>query len=454
MPSSPVSTTDQSTIVGLDEIDQIASREYSPYNRTLEIFYQALAIKEEGNKYFGQGKIADAIAAYTKGISLFKKPSLNDKDDDSLQVGYDNQSAVDLLAALLGNRSACALRSFDYIKALDDANTSIHFKPRWDKAYARRGEALLGLRLFESALESFQIALNCSTDQFPHIQVQIAKCKMIIAHEAEQRIEVHQLLPGRDICITPSMIFAPINTTIWDRVAIPLRNFIYLIVNKDSREAIVIDACWDVDGILKYATKNKIKIVAAFITHYHTDHIGGKPQKPFDQYPIRVEGIAKLLSKLPNIKAYIHQDDLEECIKANPEMKRDQFISTQTNFELSLPLLPNDSPAWSSRPDFKETKIKVLHTPGHTPGSTCILVNNARLFSGDTLFRGSCGRLDFHDSCKDSMFNSLQVTLAGLDDDIIVYPGHFYGPDWTTIGAERQSGLLFPMDKHRFLHRL
>lgn len=181
----------------------------------------------------------------------------------------------------------------------------------------------------------------------------------------------------------------------------------------------------------------------------------GIPQAPFEKYPIRVEGIAKLVKDL-KINAYCHSLDMEEILKANPEMDSSKIIPTETGFELILPLQhsSNSSPQWISDKSCQYTSIKVLHTPGHTRGSACFLVNGNRLFSGDTLFNGSCGRLDFHDSCRDAMFNSLQVTLAGLDDDVIVFPGHFYGGDYTSIGAERTRGLLRKMEKESFASRL
>ncbi len=158
---------------------------------------------------------------------------------------------------------------------------------------------------------------------------------------------------------------------------------------------------------------------------------------------------------MPLIKAYIHQDDLEATLKANPEMKASQFIATRAGFSIDLPLRLDFESEWHPVDlNVKKTSIVILHTPGHTPGSNCLLVNGNRLFSGDVIFRGSCGRLDFHDSCKNSMFNSLQMILAGLADDVVIFPGHLYGSEWTTIGAERRFGLLGKMDRDIFLEKV
>lgn len=96
------------------------------------------------------------------------------------------------------------------------------------------------------------------------------------------------------------------------------------------------------------------------------------------------------------------------------------IIPTKNGFKFTLPVEKTDRKAWAQELNQKTTEFEFYHTPGHTKGSQCILVNHNRLFSGDTLFITGCGRLDFPDSCKHSMFNSLQVTLAGLGDNVMV----------------------------------
>jgi glyoxylase-like metal-dependent hydrolase (beta-lactamase superfamily II) len=230
-----------------------------------------------------------------------------------------------------------------------------------------------------------------------------------------------------------------------------MQNLIYLIVHKVSRQCIVIDACWDVDGILNYAKKYELQIVAAIITHYHVDHIGGMPPPPYDRYRIRIDGIAKLLQTNPALKAYAHPLDIEKIIEGNPGISRSQIVGTENGYEFCLPMEENEQEsAWVPDRNISRFSCKFFHTPGHTPGSQCILVNGNRLFSGDTLFITSCGRVDFPDSCRDAMFNSLQVTLSSLDDSVTVFPGHAYGGDFTTIGNERKKGLLRNMSLEEF----
>ena len=139
--------------------------------------------------------------------------------------------------------------------------------------------------------------------------------------------------------------------------------------------------------------------------------MGGNPPPPFDAYRIRVDGLATVLKKLPNIKAYVHPEDIHEIMKANPETTIDRFQPTVDGFTLTLPL--------GSPPEQASTSLKFIHTPGHTPGSQCILLGNASLFSGDTIFVGSCGRMDFPESNPNHMWDSLSFTLKGLDDSVI-----------------------------------
>ena len=86
--------------------------------------------------------------------------------------------------------------------------------------------------------------------------------------------------------------------------------------------------------------------------------------------------------------------------------------------------------------------IKFLHTPGHTPGSQCFLIDN-NLISGDTLFIGSCGRVDLPGSDPEQMYYSLNRTLRNLDDDTVVFPGHAYSAEATsTIGNEKRHNMF------------
>ncbi|RKP34573.1 beta-lactamase-like protein [Dimargaris cristalligena] len=216
-----------------------------------------------------------------------------------------------------------------------------------------------------------------------------------LRQDREQGLAIYQLLSGRDIAHTRSL--NPIQNKIFD-FAKKMRNFVYLIVDRESKQCAVVDACWDVPGIMRVIKKEQLTLVAAIVTHYHFDHVGGIPPAPFDALHIRVSGLDTVLRKFPH-----------------------------DGFRMTLGA---------------RTSLQFLHTPGHSEGSQCILVNDGRLFTGDTLFPTSCGRVDLPGGCKKDMLHSLQNVLKHLDPSIMIYPGHDYGGAWSTIETEQQSGLL------------
>lgn len=122
-------------------------------------------------------------------------------------------------------------------------------------------------------------------------------------------------------------------------------------------------------------------------------------------------------------------------------MKIDDFVKTHDNFILKLPLFGQETS--------KTTALHFIHTPGHTPGSQCIILNQNSLFAGDTLFIGTCGRLDLPGSNVEHMWESL-LKLKSLPDFISVYPGHSYNGRVTTILQEKKAGVLKFQDKERF----
>ena len=98
-------------------------------------------------------------------------------------------------------------------------------------------------------------------------------------------------------------------------------------------------------------------------------------------------------------------------------------------------------------------KLKVIHTPGHSEDSMCLLVEGRFIFTGDTLFVGNCGRTDLPGSDPAKMYHSLFDVLAKLEDKLIIYPGHHYGASQTsTIGQEKKTNhFLQPRSEREFL---
>jgi glyoxylase-like metal-dependent hydrolase (beta-lactamase superfamily II) len=106
-------------------------------------------------------------------------------------------------------------------------------------------------------------------------------------------------------------------------------------------------------------------------------------------------------------------------------------------------LVPTCTTSITSELTIGQVRLQFLHTPGHTPGSQSILVNQSRLIAGDTLLGcGHCGRTDLPGGDRKAMEHTLRYVLGGLDDRIVVYPGHDYGTTWSTIAIEKENGCL------------
>ena len=172
----------------------------------------------------------------------------------------------------------------------------------------------------------------------------------------------------------------------------------YIVANDDR--CVIIDAGYAPDTILRFLRENALSAEAIFLTHGHFDHVGA------------VKDLAKQLGG----PVYIHAAELSmpEAMTAGP------LYFTHAYGE-------------GDRIEKAGISFRVLHTPGHTPGSVCLMAETA-LFSGDTLFAGSCGRTDLPGGDWATIRRSLN-RLAQLDSDLSVYPGHGEG---TTLSQEKQ----------------
>ncbi|TRZ73424.1 MAG: MBL fold metallo-hydrolase [Actinobacteria bacterium] len=226
-----------------------------------------------------------------------------------------------------------------------------------------------------------------------------------ISNPDSDQIYFKQLLSGRD--------FATDN-----QLAQQMVNFVYLIGDKSTRECMIVDPAYAVEELLSVAEKDDMNVVGALATHYHPDHVGGS------MMGANIDGIATLLDKLD---IPIHVQELEA-----------QWIMRTTGVSASH--LHQHQPGDTVK--VGEIEICLVHTPGHTPGSQCFLVDN-RLIAGDTLFLEGCGRTDLPGSDPSQMFDSLQ-TLAALPDQTVVYPGHRYSdPSSRALPEVRQTNYVF-----------
>lgn len=177
----------------------------------------------------------------------------------------------------------------------------------------------------------------------------------------------------------------------------------YLVLNDKNREGIVIDPGANGAGLIKEIEKLTYNIKGILLTHAHFDHIGG----------------VKELKDKYNIPVYVNQGEVDNS-------KVDNNVYSKLPNDCSL---INDGDVLN----IGGINIKCLHTPGHSKGGMCFLIEDS-VFTGDTLFQGSIGRTDFISGDFKTLIDSIQKKLITLDGDTKVYPGH--GPS-STIMYER-----------------
>ncbi|MDP7244268.1 MAG: MBL fold metallo-hydrolase [Flavobacteriales bacterium] len=181
-----------------------------------------------------------------------------------------------------------------------------------------------------------------------------------------------------------------------------MQNFSYLIGDEASKEAAVVDPGWEIDKILQIAKKHNLNVKIILLTHTDYDHING---------------VNKIVNAT-DATVYVHKEEENEIKK----LKVNKIKIVNDNDEINI----------------GKIKVKVIHTPGHTPGSICYLAEN-KLITGDTLFVENIGRVDRPISDADKMAESLKK-LKKLDEKIEVYPGHDYGSKpHSTIAHEKKN---------------
>ncbi len=209
----------------------------------------------------------------------------------------------------------------------------------------------------------------------------------------------------------------------------PMQNFVYLVGDREAGECVVVDAAWEIDTIVGTAEADGLRIVGALVTHTHQDHVGGSLADW--GMPGRIPGLEELLGRVP-ARVYVHRAEREFLRGFGTDL-----VKVESGAELAV----------------GRFTITFLHTPGHTPGSQCFLVEG-RLVSGDTLFIRGCGRTDLPGGDPVEMHRSLTERLGRLPDDTVLLPGHNYaGPD-STLGAEKRDNPYLQMGLGDFLRAL
>jgi glyoxylase-like metal-dependent hydrolase (beta-lactamase superfamily II) len=222
------------------------------------------------------------------------------------------------------------------------------------------------------------------------------------------RLYFRQLLAGRDFAAD-------------DPIARQMVNFVYLIGDRERGEAVAVDPAYGVGELVELAAADGMSMTGALVTHWHPDHVGG------DLMGHPIEGLRELLA-LDRSEVRVHvQRDEAEPVKRSTGISDSDFVLHDSGDQVTV----------------GDVDITLLHTPGHTRGSQCFLVDG-KLVAGDTLFLEGCGRTDFADGDPAAMYESLTQRLATVPDDTVLYPGHLYSPEPSaTMGRTRATNYVF-----------
>lgn len=192
-----------------------------------------------------------------------------------------------------------------------------------------------------------------------------------------------------------------------------VRTNCYLLIEEETKEALVVDPADRADVILRKLIDEGLHLKAILLTHGHGDHI------------LAVGDLKKQLG----VKVYAAK--AEEGLLSDPAQNLSKAL-------FGLPVTVKPDILLEDGQEFEEAgiRLRMIHTPGHTPGGCCYYQEEEKvLLSGDTLFCGSIGRTDFPGGSLSQLVRSVKEKLLVLPEDVKVYPGH---EEMTTIGQEKR----------------
>ena len=214
-----------------------------------------------------------------------------------------------------------------------------------------------------------------------------------------------QLLSGRDFAKN-------------DPIARQMVNFVYAIGDATTGETLLVDPAYAVNDLIDAVEADGMRVTGVLATHYHPDHVGGTMMGH------TIEGVSTLLDRC-QCPIHVHSDEAPWVQRTTGVSATDLVQHASGDIVLVGGI-----------------EITLVHTPGHTPGSQCFLVQG-RLVSGDTLFLEGCGRTDLPGSNPEQMYSSLQM-LAALPNDTVVFPGHMYSASSSgSMDALREDNYVF-----------
>jgi glyoxylase-like metal-dependent hydrolase (beta-lactamase superfamily II) len=230
------------------------------------------------------------------------------------------------------------------------------------------------------------------------------------------RVYFRQLLGGLDFALD-------------DRVAEQMVNFAYAVGDRETGEAVLVDPAYRPGELVDLVEADGLHVVGAIATHYHADHVGGSLGGQ-----VEIAGIAQLLERL-DVPIHVQSSEAH-WVSERTGVGADALVAHEPGDHVQI----------------GDIDMTLIHTPGHTPGSQCLLVEG-RLISGDTLFLDGCGRTDLPGSDPEEMYRTLTSRLSAISDDTVLFPGHLYAvePSAPMGDVRRHNRVLVPASAEQWL---
>jgi glyoxylase-like metal-dependent hydrolase (beta-lactamase superfamily II) len=232
---------------------------------------------------------------------------------------------------------------------------------------------------------------------------------------SDDRLYFRQLLAGRDFARQ-------------DPLARQMVNFVYLVGDRQTGEAVAIDPAYDIPGLLEVLDADGMRLTGALATHYHPDHVGGSMMGH------GIAGVRELLAARP-VPIHVQAEEVPWVLRTT-EIEESDLVAHSSGDTVMVGDIP----------------IELIHTPGHTPGSQCFFVDGC-LVSGDTLFLEGCGRTDLPGGDPAKLYESLTTKLAKVPDSAVLFPGHLYSaePSATMEDTRRWNFVFTPKSEAEWL---